>query len=94
MLLSLNHVCCTMSSNLTPVSHSLLFLPLSLCFPLLSFVYGDPGKLVGKSAGLVIGRLQVQIMAGVVGEFSSPELTLCVDSYSVSVPPQCSGSGM
>ena len=26
-------------------------------------------------------------MAGVGGEFSSPESTLCADSYSVSVPP-------
>ena len=25
--------------------------------------------------------------AGAAGEFSSPELTLCADSYSVSVPP-------
>ena len=41
----------------------------------------------GKSAGLVIKRLQGQISAGAVGEFSSPELTLCADSYSVSVRP-------
>ena len=27
------------------------------------------------------------------GEFSSPELTLCADSYSVSVPPPCYHSG-
>ena len=36
---------------------------------------------VGKSAGLITERLKVQILAGVVGEFSSPELTLCADSY-------------
>ena len=27
--------------------------------------------------------------AGAVGEFSSPELTFCADSYSVSDPPPC-----
>ena len=31
---------------------------------------------------------------GAVGEFSSPELTLCADSYSVSIPPLCYHSGM
>ena len=35
----------------------------------------------------MIERLQVQILVGVVGEFSSPESTLCVNSYLVSVPP-------
>ena len=39
-----------------------------------------------KSAGLVIDRWRVRIPAGAAGEFSSPELTLCADSYSVSVP--------
>ena len=29
------------------------------------------------------------IPAEAAGEFSSPELTLCPDSYSVSVPPPC-----
>ena len=52
-----------------------------------------PGQLVGKSAGLVIEILRVRIPAEVVGEFSSPELTLCVDSYSMSVPPPCYRSG-
>ena len=47
-----------------------------------------PGLLVGKSAGLVIERLRVRIPAGAAGEFSSPEKTLCADSYSVSVPPR------
>ena len=37
----------------------------------------------GWSAGLVIERLRVQIPAGAVGEFSSPESTFCADSYSV-----------
>ena len=32
-------------------------------------------------------RSRVRIPAGAAGEFSSPELTLCADSYSVSVPP-------
>ena len=40
---------------------------------------------VGKSAGLVIERLRVRIPAGAEREFSSPELTFCADSYSVSV---------
>ena len=38
-------------------------------------------------------RLWVWIPAGVVGEFSSPELNLCADSYSLSIPPQCYCSG-
>ena len=32
-------------------------------------------------------RLRVQIPAGTAGEFSSPELTLYANAYSVSVPP-------
>ena len=52
-----------------------------------------PGQLVGYSAGPMIERLRVQIPAGAVGEFSSPESTLCADSYSVSVPPLCYCSG-
>ena len=39
-----------------------------------------------KSAGLVIERLRVRIPAGAAGEFSSPESSLCADSYSISVP--------
>ena len=35
----------------------------------------------------MIERLQVRIPAKAAGEFSSPELTLCADSCSVSVPP-------
>ena len=34
----------------------------------------------------MIERLRVPIPAGAAGEFSSPELTLCADSYSESVP--------
>ena len=49
----------------------------------------EPGWLVGNIAGLLIERLQVRIPAGAAGEFSSPELTLCADSHSVSVPPPC-----
>ena len=44
----------------------------------------EQGQLVGKSAGLVIETFQVRIPAG---EYSYPELTLCADSYSVSIPP-------
>ena len=42
-----------------------------------------------KSAGLLIERLRVRIPVGAAGEFSSPELASCADSYSVSVPPPC-----
>ena len=34
----------------------------------------------------MIERLRVQIPAGAAGEFSSPESTVCADSYLVSVP--------
>ena len=44
-------------------------------------------------AGLVIERLPVTISEGAAGEFSSPELTLCADSYSVSIPLPCYHSG-
>ena len=36
----------------------------------------------------MIERLRVRIPAGAAGEFSSPELSLCANSYSVSVPPR------
>ena len=42
-----------------------------------------------KSAGLLIKRLRVQIPAGAAGECFLPELTLCADSYSVSVSLPC-----
>ena len=45
------------------------------------------GQPVGKSAGRVIERLRARIPAGAAGEFFSPEVTLCADSYSVSFPP-------
>ena len=35
----------------------------------------------------MINSLQVRIPAGAAVEGSPPELTLCADSYSVSVPP-------
>ena len=54
------------------------------------YQFREPGQLAGYSAGLVIERLRVRIPAG---EFSSPEFTLCADSYSVSVPPSCYRSG-
>ena len=37
--------------------------------------------------------LQVRIPAGAAGEFSSPELTLYADFYSVFIPPPCYRSG-
>ena len=51
------------------------------------------GRACWLDAGLVIERLQVRIPAGAAGEFSSPESTLCADSYSVSVPLACYRSG-
>ena len=42
---------------------------------------------------LLVERLRVRIPAGAAGEFSSPELTLCAESFSVSVPPPCYRSG-
>ena len=37
----------------------------------------------------MIKRLRVRIPAGAAEEFSSPELTLCADSYSAFIaPPQ------
>ena len=55
--------------------------------------YTKPGDLVGKSAGLVIERLGVQIPTGAAGEYSSSESTLRADSCSVSVLPPCYRSG-
>ena len=40
---------------------------------------------------IAIERLRVRTQAGAAGEFTSPELTSCVDSYSVSVPPHVAG---
>ena len=37
----------------------------------------------------MIDRLRVRIPAEAVGVFSSPDLTLCADPYSVSVPSTC-----
>ena len=47
----------------------------------------------GWSSEPVIERLRVRIPAGAAGEFSSPEFTLCADSYSVSVQSPCYRSG-
>ena len=41
----------------------------------------------------MVERLRVRVPAGAVGEFSSPELTFCADSYSVSFPPRFKHSG-
>ena len=58
------------------------------------YIYtGEQGKLVRRVPDLWSKGLRFWIPAGAVGEFSSPELTLCADSYSVSVPPQCYHSG-
>ena len=64
-----------------------------ICCAFLRFYVTEPGYLVGKSAGLVIERLRVRILAGAMREFCPPELTLCADSYSVFVPPTCYRSG-
>ena len=50
-------------------------------------------RCVGKGAGLMIERLRVQIPAGAVGVFSSPELTLCADSNSVFISLPCYHNG-
>ena len=42
----------------------------------------------------MIEKLRVRIPAGAAVEFSSPEITLCADSYSGSVIPPCYRSGM
>ena len=42
----------------------------------------------------MIGRLRVRFPAGAAGEWSSLELTLYADSYSVSVSPPSYHSGM
>ena len=41
----------------------------------------------------MIERLRAGIPARAADKFSSPESTLCADSYSVSVPPPCHRSG-
>ena len=35
----------------------------------------------------MIERLRIRVPAGGGGSFSSPELTFCVDYYSMSAPP-------
>ena len=64
------------------------------CVDIAYICYRELGELVGKSARLMIERLLVCILAGAAGEFSSPELTLCADSCSMSVLPLCYCSGM
>ena len=91
------HCCCYSSSP--PPSFCVVSKNCDLDFPCQFgdwFVYWiglQPGWPVGKSAVLVIERLQVRILAGAAGEFTSSELTLCADSHSVSVPPPCYRSG-
>ena len=82
-------------TNPTDVHDDLVFAWVSLQQPYEHryLSYREPGKLVGKSAGLVIEMLRVRIPAGAAGKFSSSESTLCADSYSVSVPPLCYRSG-
>ena len=48
---------------------------------------GEPGWLVGKSAGLVIERLRVRIPTRAADELCCPVLTLRADPYSVSASP-------
>ena len=50
-------------------------------------------QLAGKGVRLMIKKLRIPILAEVAEEFSSPDLTLCADSFSVSVPPPCYRSG-
>ena len=66
------------------------------CIGFLTCTDAQPGVRITcwKSARLMIERLRVWVLAGAAGEFSSPELTLCADSYSGSVPPPCYRSDM
>ena len=52
--------------------------------------YRGAGINCWQSTGLVIQRLRVRLPAGAAAYFffPSPELTLCADSHSVSVPPR------
>ena len=65
--------------------------PAMITFWVLGWLVGQSAGLllVGQSAGLLNERVRVQIPAGMAGKFSFPELTLCADSYSVSVVPPC-----
>ena len=62
-------------------------------WPTVTPIPGESGRLGGKNVGLVIERLRVRFPAQAEGEFSSPELTLCADFYSVFVPLPCYRSG-
>ena len=83
---------CCLKKGLTGFFFNLLFL---LCTPrnraIGHKVYASDAKTAGivcrQSAGLVIERLRVRVSAGTEGEGSSPEITFCADSYSVSAPP-------
>ena len=53
-------------------------------------ICGAPTTLTVKGLMMMmIERLRVRIPAAAAGEFSSPESTLCANSYSVSVSPPC-----
>ena len=41
----------------------------------------------------MIERSRVQVLAGAVGDFSSPEVIFCADWYSLSAAPACYFSG-
>ena len=57
-------------------------------------ICGAPTTLAVKGLMMMmIERLRVRIPAAAAGEFSSPESTLCANTYSVSVPPPCYRSG-
>ena len=91
--------CCFFVSFLSSLFSSSLYLFIYLfiycfCFSLIFFLLLlSLGAGIACWLGLVIERLRVRIPAGAEGECSPPELTLCADSYSVSVPPPCHGSG-
>ena len=53
------------------------------------------GNKLDASSGAEVSELPFTAgLLGAVGEFSSPELILCADSYSVSVPTPCYRSGI
>ena len=90
---SYTHMLCSVDTQPEVFENKSDSTELCLYFRRKKFVFYDlttcrlQDSFAGYTAGLVIERLRVRIPAGAAGEFSSPESTLCADSYSVSVPP-------
>ena len=85
----------TVGPSSVPNEHSFTCSPF-ICFKVCFFQTpgfqdssGGQESSVDKSASLMIKKLQVRITARAVGGSSSPELTFCADTYSVSFPSLC-----